>query len=99
MVYTRYAGDLAFSCGPEFAHAAERFSAHVAAIAAEEGFAANHRKTRLMRQGVRHGPASQNRGGHPAFREHLAGRVGFVESVNAARGARLRAIFDRIRWA
>lgn len=129
-VYTRYADDLAFSGGPEFARSAGRFSAHVAAIAAEAGFAVNHRKTRVMRQGVRQelaglvlnealnvarddydrlkatltncvrqGPASQNRDGHPSFREHLAGRVGFVESVNAARGARLRAIFERIDWA
>jgi hypothetical protein len=47
---------------------------------------------------VRLGPASQNREGHAAFREHLRGRVGFVESVNPARGAKLRAIFERIVW-
>jgi RNA-directed DNA polymerase len=47
---------------------------------------------------VRHGAASQNREGHPAFREHLRGRVGFVESVNAARGAKLRGILERIVW-
>jgi RNA-directed DNA polymerase len=47
---------------------------------------------------VRHGAASQNREGHPAFLEHLRGRVGFVESVNPARGAKLRTIFERIAW-
>jgi hypothetical protein len=47
---------------------------------------------------VRHGAASQNREGHAAFREHLRGRVGFVELVNAARGAKLRGIFERIVW-
>lgn len=45
-----------------------------------------------------HGPAGQNRAGHPDFRAHLAGRVSWVESVNPGRGARLRAVFDRIDW-
>ena len=52
-VYTRYADDLAFSGGEAFERAAVRFSIHAAAIALEEGFAVNHRKTRIMRQGVR----------------------------------------------
>ena len=52
-VYTRYADDLAFSGGEEFNRVVERFSAHAAAIALEEGFSVNHRKTRIMRQGVR----------------------------------------------
>jgi RNA-directed DNA polymerase len=47
---------------------------------------------------VRHGPESQNRDGLPAFRAHLGGRVAFVHSVNEAKGAKLRAIFDRIAW-
>jgi RNA-directed DNA polymerase len=51
--YTRYADDLAFSGTEEFGRGVERFSAHVAAILLEEGFSANHRKTRIMRQGVR----------------------------------------------
>jgi RNA-directed DNA polymerase len=52
-VYTRYADDLAFSGGEEFNRVVERFSTHAAAIALEEGFNINHRKTRIMRQGVR----------------------------------------------
>lgn len=52
-VYTRYADDLAFSGGPEFERCSERFAVHVAAILLEEGFAVHHRKTRVMRQGVR----------------------------------------------
>ncbi|MGD0301638.1 MAG: hypothetical protein ABSE86_31560 [Bryobacteraceae bacterium] len=53
VAYTRYADDLAFSGGEAFERAAVRFSTHAAAIALEEGFAVNHRKTRIMRQGVR----------------------------------------------
>jgi RNA-directed DNA polymerase len=47
---------------------------------------------------VRHGPTTQNREAHPFFREHLAGRIGFIESVNLEKGSRLRAIFDQIAW-
>jgi hypothetical protein len=127
--YTRYADDLAFSGSEALARRVERFSTHVAAVLLEEGFAVNHRKTRIMRQGVRQrlaglvanqcinvmrtdfdrlkatltncvrrGPESQNRDGHSSFRSHLEGRVGFVESINPARGARLRAILEQIQW-
>jgi RNA-directed DNA polymerase len=127
--YTRYADDLAFSGGEPFAKDVDRFAAHVAAILREEGFAVNHRKTRVMRRGVRqylagvvtnehvnivradfdrlkatltncvhHGPQTQNRDGHPAFRSHLQGRVAFVEMINARKGARLRKIFEKIQW-
>ena len=127
--YTRYADDLAFSGEKGFERSVERFATQVAAILLEEGFAVHHRKTRMMRQGVRQylaglvtnervnvvradfdrlkaivtncarqGPESQNRESHPAFRMHLAGRVGFVEMVNPAKGARLRKIFDQICW-
>jgi len=51
--YTRYADDLAFSGNEAFRKRAERFSTHVAAILLEEGFHVNHRKTRIMHQGVR----------------------------------------------
>jgi len=51
--YTRYADDLAFSGGADFDWGVQRFSTHVAAILSEEGFIVNHRKTRIMRQGVR----------------------------------------------
>ncbi len=51
--YTRYADDLAFSGDESFANRAARFAIHVAAIAMEEGFPVHHRKTRLMRPGVR----------------------------------------------
>jgi RNA-directed DNA polymerase len=127
--YTRYADDLAFSGGEDFEERVARFSVHVAAIALEEGFKVHHRKTRIMRQGVRQqlagivinqhmnvaradfdglkailtncvrlGPATQNRDAVPDFRLHLAGRIGFVEMINPAKGKRLRAIFDKIQW-
>jgi RNA-directed DNA polymerase len=127
--YTRYADDLAFSGGESFERCVERFSTHVAAILHEEGFTVHHRKTRIMRQGVRQhlaglvanqrvnvigadfdrlkatltncvrfDPMSQNRDAHPQFRAHLEGRVGFVETINTAKGKRLRALFEQIRW-
>ncbi len=51
--YTRYADDLLFSGGAEFARAAKRFQITVGAIALEEGHDVNFRKTRFMRQSQR----------------------------------------------
>ncbi len=51
--YTRYADDLLFSGGSDFARGVGRFSAHVGAIAIEEGYEVAHHKTRIMRRGVR----------------------------------------------
>jgi hypothetical protein len=52
-VYTRYADDLAFSGDEDFRRGVERFATQAAAIALEEGFSVNHRKTRILRQGGR----------------------------------------------
>jgi RNA-directed DNA polymerase len=52
-VYTRYADDLAFSGSGAVERRVGLFLTHVAAIVFEEGFAVQHRKTRLMRQGAR----------------------------------------------
>jgi RNA-directed DNA polymerase len=129
-VYTRYADDLAFSGGDSFDRSAERFATLVAAILMEEGFAVQHRKTRIMRPSgrqhlaglvinqhlnvrrsdfdllkailtncVRHRPETQNREGHPHFRQHLDGRISFVESIHPGKGRRLRSIFKKIEWA
>lgn len=128
-VYTRYADDLAFSGEGDFTRGVQRFAAHVAAVILEEGFRVNHRKTRVMRQGVRQslaglvvnqrlgvgraeydalkallhncartGAAAQNLDGRGDWRAHLTGRVGFVESIHAERGARLQAMLARIDW-
>ncbi|AWM37745.1 Reverse transcriptase (RNA-dependent DNA polymerase) [Gemmata obscuriglobus] len=127
--YTRYADDLTFSGGELLRRNAARFVRRVTLIAAEEGFALNRGKTRVMGGGgrqtvtgvvvnqrpnvpraefdrlkailtncVRHGPADQNRSGHPDFRSHLAGRVAYVAGVNPVRGRKLWALFDRITW-
>jgi RNA-directed DNA polymerase len=47
---------------------------------------------------VRNGPAAENRDGRQDFRAHLEGRVAFVASVNAARGARLGRLLEQIVW-
>ena len=49
--YTRYADDLLFSGGADFARQARRFEVVVGAILIEEGFRPNHHKTRVLRQG------------------------------------------------
>lgn len=46
----------------------------------------------------KNGPRAENRTGHERFRAHLEGRVVWAENVNPARGARLRRIFEEIRW-
>jgi hypothetical protein len=58
--YTRYADDLAFSGGEAFETCVDRFASHTAAVLLEEGYSVHHRKTRILRQGVR---------------QHLAGLV------------------------
>jgi RNA-directed DNA polymerase len=51
-IYTRYADDLVFSGGADFARSVKRFYIKVCAIALEEGFEVNTRKTRIMRRSV-----------------------------------------------
>jgi hypothetical protein len=47
---------------------------------------------------VRNGPDGENREGHRDFRAYLLGKIAHVAMLNPARGAKLRAIFERIRW-
>ncbi len=51
--YTRYADDLAFSGDQDFATRVGPFLASVAAIAKDEGYSLNRKKTRVMRQSGR----------------------------------------------
>ncbi|MCA9126952.1 MAG: RNA-directed DNA polymerase [Planctomycetales bacterium] len=51
--YTRYADDLTFSGNEQFVNSASRLIPLVGAIAIEEGFAVNHRKTRRFYAGHR----------------------------------------------
>lgn len=46
----------------------------------------------------RFSPDSQNRDGHPRFREHLRGRIDWVAQVHPKRGEKLRGLFDAIVW-
>ncbi|QEG24340.1 reverse transcriptase family protein [Mariniblastus fucicola] len=127
--YSRYADDILFSGDSDLARQSGRLRAHVGAIAIEEGFEINYRKTRLARASqrqfaagivlneklnvprenfdrlkailhncVRSGPTSQNRDNHPAFRQHLEGRVQWVEMLNRGRGEKLRKLLERIEW-
>jgi hypothetical protein len=50
--YTRYADDLVFSGDKSFAAGIKRFHLHACAIALEEGFEVQTRKTRIMRRAV-----------------------------------------------
>ena len=47
---------------------------------------------------IRWGPCSQNREQNVEFRASLLGKIGFVGSIHAERGQRLRALFDQIDW-
>lgn len=128
--YTRYADDLAISGGEPLRRRVGAITSLLSAIAREQKFDINHRKTRVMHRSDRqrltgvvvnekpnvsraefdqlkavlhncvvHGPQSQNRMGHPNFREHLRGRVSYVAGLNGARGERLRLAFEEIDWA
>ena len=44
------------------------------------------------------GAASQNRDARPNFRQHLQGRIGWMASINDARGRKLQDLFDQIEW-
>ncbi|MEM1032712.1 MAG: reverse transcriptase family protein [Myxococcota bacterium] len=125
--YSRYADDLVFSGDSALSRRADRLVPVIAAIAMDERFTVQFRKTRIMRRGqrqeigglvvnrrpqvrraeydrlravltncVRHGLDRNNRDGHPDFRAHLQGRIAWVGQTSPARGARLRALYDRI---
>ncbi|MGI5126516.1 reverse transcriptase family protein [Pseudonocardia sp. CA-107938] len=53
----------------------------------------------LLHNCARTGPDAQNRAGHPAFREHLQGRIAWVSTGRPARAAKLRELFAAIDWS
>jgi hypothetical protein len=53
----------------------------------------------LLHDAERNGPAAANRRGVPEFRAHVLGRISWVASLHPARGAKLRARFERIDWS
>lgn len=53
----------------------------------------------VLHQCALHGPASQNLDGHADFRAHLWGRVQWAAQLNAAKAARLHALWQRIDWS
>lgn len=48
---------------------------------------------------VKQGPDSQNRDNVADFEAHLRGRVEYACQLNPSRGAKLRALYDAIRWS
>jgi hypothetical protein len=52
----------------------------------------------LLHNCARTGPDAQNREGHPAFRDHLLGRIAWIATGHPQRGAKLRALFAEIGW-
>lgn len=63
------------------------------------GRAEHDRLKAILHNCVVHGPAGQNRSGHPQFRAHLEGRITWIAQLHPERGARLRALYERIDWA
>ena len=52
----------------------------------------------ILHNAARRGPARENRAAVPDFRAHLLGRIAWMESLNPARGRKLRAQFARVSW-
>ena len=52
----------------------------------------------ILHNCVKQGPQEQNRVGPENFREHLLGRIAYVQMVHPAKAAKLRRLFDRIDW-
>jgi retron-type reverse transcriptase len=50
----------------------------------------------ILHDASRHGLDAANRDGRPRFREHLAGRIAWVASLNPEKGARLHARLEAI---
>jgi hypothetical protein len=105
---TRYADDLAFAGDTRFARALPFFLPRAAAIALEEGFRVNHRKTRIMRSGHRQQLCGLVVNDHPNVprqeRDRLramlfnAGRLGPESQNREGRPDFRRYLEGRISW-
>jgi RNA-directed DNA polymerase len=123
--YTRYADDLVFSGPRSLAGQFGRFQAWIGMIAQDDGYAINHRKSRLQTQATRqivtgvvvnqkpntirkdfdrmraelHRLAIAANGTvaplSSASRARWLGQIAWINQTNPARGAKLRALFDR----
>lgn len=74
----------------------------LAGIVVNEALNVDRRQYDILKATVhnaaRYGPAGQNRENHPAFRDHLRGRIAWVHQLHPARGERLLAAFAQIDW-
>jgi retron-type reverse transcriptase len=50
----------------------------------------------ILHDAAKNGLAAANRAGHPHFRAHLLGRIGYVQMIEPERGKKLRAAFDAL---
>jgi hypothetical protein len=127
--YGRYADDIVFSGDDALARSADAAVVQMMAIAMDEGFVVNARKTRIQKRSVRQrvgglvvnerprwsrddrerfeailvncarrGPHTQNRSNVADFRAHLAGRLAWLAQVDPPEAAKMRPIFESIRW-
>jgi hypothetical protein len=52
----------------------------------------------LLHNCARTGPEAQNRAGHKDFQAHVRGRVEWMTASHPGRGAKLRALYERVNW-
>jgi retron-type reverse transcriptase len=52
----------------------------------------------LLHNCARTGPEAQNRAGHKDFQAHVRGRIEWVTASHPGRGAKLRALYERVNW-
>jgi hypothetical protein len=52
----------------------------------------------ILHHCVKTSPRAQNTAGHPNYAAHLAGRIAHIARFQPHRGAKLRALYDRIDW-
>ena len=52
----------------------------------------------VLHDAALNGPAAANRRGHPDFRAHLLGRIGWASAGNPSRAEKLQAAYAAITW-